>query len=251
MNLTKKMHQLATTSLVLLGLAGGNTLQAQKTSAQELQAQGSIGSLSNPSSALRSFDFSTIGLKGSPLLLPGWVPGEVTLQSGRQLKTELFNYDVFARQITVKRSATDSIRYQLETVKLLILRPGEGMLPLRFERIPGLITEETALKIDLLRLVYQGTYSLVQLPLRTFIKAPVKQSYDGLNELNHEYRDESAYYLIRPDRTAERVKLTRKSLVRALKEKGPLLENFLKANPAANLANEDDTVRALAALNQN
>ena len=209
-----------------------------------------MGVLANQSGSLRSFDFSTIGLKGSPLFLPRWVPGEVTLQSGRQLKTELFNYDVFARQITVKKSATDSVRYQIESVKQLVLQPGEGMLPLHFERMPDLIIGEAAPKTDLLRIIHRGTYSLVQLPLRTFVQAPARQSYDAQTEQNHEYRDESVYYLVRPDRTAERVKLTRKSLVRALKHKGPMLESFLKANPALDLTNEDDTARALASLNE-
>lgn len=247
---SKTTQRLTSTLLGLLGLTATQAVQAQTTNAQQIQVQTSMGSPTSSLSSFRTFDFGTVGLKGSPLLLPGWVRGEVTLQSGRQLKTELFNYDVYARQVTVKRSATDSIRYQDETVTQLILRPGGDVLPLRYERLPELITDEKALKKDLLRIIYQGTYTLVQHPVRLFVKAPVKQSYDGLSELNNEYRDESVYYLIRPDRTAERVKLTRKSLVRALKEKGVLLENFLKEHPAFDLANEDNTVSALASLNQ-
>jgi hypothetical protein len=235
--------------LMWLGLAGGGELHAQTSTSQEIQVQNNMGLASNSASAIRTFNFSTIGLKGSPLLLPGWVPGEITLQSGRQVKTGLFNYDVFVRQVTVKRSPTDSIRYKSETVKQLILRPEGAATPIRYEHVPDLITDEADLKTELLRIIHQGTYSLVQLPIRKFVKAPVKQSYDGLNELNNEYRDESVYYLIRPDHTAEKVKLTRKSLVRALKEKGAAFEDYLKKNDGIDLANEAQVANALATLN--
>ena len=55
---------------------------------------------------------------------------------------------------------------------------------------------------------------------------------------------------MRPDQTTERVKLTKKSLVKALKDKGTALESFLKINKI-DLANEDDAAKALASLDQN
>lgn len=236
------------TLTLLLCLAGAVRLQAQ-TTAQELQVQTSLGTLASPSTTIRPFNFSTVGVKGSPMLMPGGVPGEVTLQSGRQLTTGRFNYDVMERQVTVKTSFRDSVRYQGTDVKQVILRPSRDQPPIRFEHFPDLITDEPALKTELVRIVYQGTYGLVQLPIRKFLKASSSPTYGGQAKMGDEYYDDSVYYLIRPDRTAERVKLTRKSLVKAVKEKGPQLDTFLKASPL-DLDNELNVAQALASLEQ-
>ncbi|WP_375443676.1 hypothetical protein [uncultured Fibrella sp.] len=240
-NTTKKI---STAILALFCCVHGIESVAQTSSAQEIQVQNNIATPTN--NTLRTFNNSVVGTKGSPFVLSGWAPGELTLEGGKSIKTGLFNYDIINRLVNLKRSAHDSVVYDMATVKQLILQP-TGFAPLRYEHVPDLITDEVSLKTDLLRIIQQGTYSLVELPVRTYIKAPTKQAYGGLGEAANEYRDESAYYLIRPDHTVERVKLTKKSLVKALKDKGSALEGFLKAN-AVDLSNEANAARALAAL---
>lgn len=246
MNNSMINRQMMLGALFSLALAG--QLRAQTTT-QELQMQNSLGSLATPATTIRPFNFSTVGVKGSPMLLPGGVPGEVTLQSGRQLTTGRFNYDVMDRQVTVKTSFRDSVRYQGTDVKQVILRPSRDQPPIRFEHFPDLVTDEAALKTELVRVVHQGTYGLVQLPIRKFLKTSASPTYGGQAKMGDEYYDDSVYYLIRPDKTAERVKLTRKSLVKALKEKGPVLESFLKTNPL-DFDDELNAVQALASLDQ-
>lgn len=246
MDVISTMKKCFSALLALFTLTYSAELQAQTSSAQEIQVQTSIGSTTN--SMLRPFDHSVVGTKGSPFVVIDWVPGELLLEGGKLIKTGLFKYDVTNKLVNLKRSSRDSVVYEITSVKQLILQP-TGIVPVHFEHVPDLITDEARLKTDLLRIIQQGTYSLVELPVRTYIKAPAKQAYGGSDAANNEYRDESAYYLIRPDHTAERVKLTRKSLVRALKEKGPALENFLKVN-SIDLANETDAAKALASLDQ-
>ncbi|RYF75502.1 MAG: hypothetical protein EOO39_06830 [Cytophagaceae bacterium] len=232
-------------ALALVCLVSTNHVRAQTSSAQEIQVQNNIATPTN--NTLRTFNNSIVGTKGSPLLLPGWAAGELTLDGGKSINTGQFNYDIVNKLVNLKRAARDSVVYESASVYQLILQP-TGMAPLRYEHVPGLITDEAALKTDLLRIIHQGTYSLVELPVRTYIKAPAKQTYGGLGEASNEYRDESAYYLIRPDHTAERVKLSKKSLVKALKDKGASFESFVKAN-STNFDNEADVAKALAALN--
>ncbi len=241
---TIKKQQVAVVLTMLLGVATAGQLQAQ----QELQVQNSFGSLGNAATTIRPFNLGTVGVKGSPFLLPVNVPGEITLGSGRKLTTGRFNYDVMERQLTVKLSSRDSVRYQGTDVKQIIFQP-QNQPPIRLEHFPDLTTTEPALKTELVRVIFQGTYSLVQLPLRKFLKTSTSQTYAGQAKRGDEYYDDSAYYLIRPDRTAERVKLTRKSLTKALKEQGPLLDTYLKSN-LTDLDNELDVAKALASLDQ-
>ncbi|MBO0950555.1 hypothetical protein [Fibrella forsythiae] len=245
MDILNTPKTLSAAIIALLSLMDVAELQAQTSSAQEIQV---TNNASNPTNnTLRAFNLSTIGLKGTPLALPNWAPGELTLDGSQPVTAGLFNYDIYSKLVTVKRSPRDSVVYAIASVKQLILKPN-GVAPLRYEHVPGLITDEAALKTDLLRIIHQGTYSLVEFPVKQYIKAPAKQTYGGMGEVSNEFRDESVYYLIRPDHTTERVKLSKKSLTKALKDKGAAFESFVKAN-SIDFDKEADVAKALAALN--
>lgn len=231
--------------LALLALVAAGSVQAQTRNAQEV-----IGSNLAMPFTMRTVNFNEIGLAGSPYVLPGWVPGEVTLGSGKQLTTALVNYDAFERHVTVKNSPTDSVRYEGRLVQQLVLRPPGNVPALRFGHLPGLKTDVPALKTELLRIIHAGTYALIELPARRFVPASKMQpasNYAGPTALNDEFRDESAYYLIRPDKTAERVKLTRKALITALQDKGEAFDTYLKTN-RLDVKSEVDLARGLASL---
>lgn len=246
-----KKRQLAGCIIGLLALISTSPLQAQTKQTTQGQADQVRTNIADPyttTNTLRTFNMSTVGTRGTPLALPNWTPGELTVDGGKPSTAGLFNYDVYSKLVAVKRSPRDSVVYAIASVKQLILKP-DGVAPLLYEHVPDLITDEASLKTDLLRIIHKGTYSLVEQPVRTFIKAPAKQTYGGMGEVSNEYRNESVYYLVRPDHTVERVKLARKSLVRALKEKGVALESYLKTNPV-DLSNEADVAKALASLEQ-
>ncbi|MBO0937228.1 hypothetical protein J2I47_11775 [Fibrella sp. HMF5335] len=197
-------------------------------------------------SATRTFNLSETALKGSPLAFDNWTPGTLLFKSGNTIANALFNYDALDQEIWVKRSAKDSARYAVAGVKQLSLQSADNNQPTRYEHLAGVVTDETALKTGLVRVVYQGDYSLVQLPVKRFYKAPAKQPY-GNTQVFDEFRDESAYFIIRPDKTAERVKLNRKALVSALQSKGAAFETVLK-DKKLDAKLEADVVTALGAL---
>lgn len=245
MDIINTPKTISTAIIALFSVVCSAELRAQVSTAQEMQV---TNNASNPTNTtLRAFNLSTVGLKGTPLALPNWAPGELTLDDSKPVTAGLFNYDVYSKLVTVKRSPRDSVVYAIASVKQLILKPN-GAAPMRYEHVPGLVTDEAALKTDLLRIIYQGTYSLVELPVKQYIKAPAKQTYGGMGEVSNEFRDESVYYLIRPDHTAERVKLSKKSLAKALKDKGAAFEIFVKAN-STDFDKEHDVAKALASLN--
>ncbi len=197
-------------------------------------------------STLRWFNLSETALEGTPMALTDWTPGTLIFKSGNTIANALFNYDALNQELWVKRSAQDSARYAVAGIKNLMIQPAYGSQPVRYEPVVGVVTDETALKTGLVRVVYQGAYSLVQLPVKRFYKAPAKQPY-GNTQVFDEFRDESAYFIIRPDKTAERVKLNRKALVNALQSKGASFETVLKDKKLDPKA-EADVVTALGSI---
>ena len=182
---------------------------------------------SNLNSTARTFNLSETTTKGSPMALSVWTPGTLTFQTGKSITNGLMNYNVMSQEVWVKRSARDSARYTGASVKTLELQLESDNQPIRYEHLTGVMTDEAALKTGLVRVVYQGPYSLVYVPVKRFQKAPTSQGY-GQGQNFDEYRDESAYYIIRPDKTAERVKLNRKAIANALQSKGAAFETVLK-----------------------
>ena len=179
------------------------------------------------SSTLRRFDLGETALKGTPMALTDWTPGTLTFKSGNTIANALFNYDALNQELWVKRSMKDSARYAVAGIKNLLIQSADNSQPVRYEHVEGVVTDETALRTGLVRVVYRGDYSLVQLPVKRFYKAPAKQPY-GNTQVFDEFRDESAYFIVRPDKTAERVKLNRKALANALQSKGPAFETVVK-----------------------
>ena len=197
-------------------------------------------------STLRRFNLSETALKGTPMALTDWTPGTLTFKSGNTIGNALFNYDALNQELWVKRSARDSARYAVAGIKNLIIQSTENKQLVRYEHLVDVATDETALKTGLVRVVYRGAYSLVQLPVKQFYKSPAKQPY-GNTQVFDEFRNESAYYIIRPDKTAERVKLNRKSLSGALQGKSAAFETVLK-DKKLDAKIEADVVAALGAL---
>lgn len=195
---------------------------------------------------LRPFNLSETALKGNPMALADWAPGTLTFKSGNIIANALFNYDALNQELWVKRSARDSARYAVAGIKSVVIQSADNEQPVRYEHLADVVTDEMALKTGLVRVVYRGAYSLVQLPVKRFYKAPAKQPY-GNTQVFDEFRDESAYFIIRPDKTAERVKLNRKALAGALQSKGAAFETVLK-DKKLDAKVEADVATALGAL---
>ena len=200
----------------------------------------------NINSTTRTFNLTEITTKGTPMALTTWTAGSVRFYSGKAIASALINIDVINQDVWVKRSARDSALFAVALVKEVLLTSETSEQPIRYEHIAGITTDDAALKTGLVRVAFQGPYSLVQLPVKRFFKAPANQAY-GAGQSYDEYRNESAYYIIRPDKTAERVKLNRKSLAGALQGKSAAFETVLK-DRKLDAKIEADVVAALGAL---
>lgn len=209
---------------------------------QTLNSLGTSGNMS----AIRTFDGRVVGLKGTPLLYANWLPGEATLVNGAKISNAQFKYNVPDRRLFVLRNSRDSTQIEAYNVKSLTLQAGADGTPQQYEHLPKLKNDVSAIPADLVRVICQGTYSLVQLPVKGFYKATSSSPYGEARDYN-EFRDEPVYLLLRPDGTAEKVKLTKKSLTGALQDQADAFTKYLKDNKLSADV-EGDVAKALAAL---
>ena len=231
-------------SSAVAALGQSNTPTETPIIQQNLQE---LGNPNNISTTVRTFDLRSVSLRGTPLLLSTWTPGSVTLVNGKTVEAQ-FKYDVVNRVLLVLRNGKDSTQTAGYYVRAMTLTPANGITPMRFERLSDLKADVPEPGPTLVRVIYRGTYSLLQLPVRKFYKAPPRSPY-GNNVDYNEFRDESVYYLVRPDGGAEKVKLSRKALASALQDRADAFGKIVK-DQHLDVSIESDAARALASLSQ-
>lgn len=200
-----------------------------------------IAGAAGSGSVVRSFDNRYEGVKGSPLWNTQWFPGEVELTNGNRITNVQLKYDVLGHQVYLKTPKNDSVRLNDTFVKQFTM--GESDSKQTFRRGMAFNVDET-LKTALVRVIYEGKYSFVQVPKKVFQKANYQGAYNAGVRYD-EISDESAYYLLRPDGTSEKVKLNRKALIAALGTVASRVEEYAKTN-RLDFKTEDDIARLLA-----
>lgn len=233
------IHKISLTCL--LGIVTTGLVLAQSTSSASSQANpnpktpagfdaqsnlNAIAGAAGNGAVVRSFDNRYEGLKGSPLLIEQWIPGEVELNNGNRIINVAIKYDVMGHQLYLKTPKNDSVRLNESHVKQFVLNGNDAKQT--FMRGADL-NADASLKTNLMRVIYQGKYSLVQVPKKTFQKANYQGAYNAGIRYD-EILDESAYYLLRPDGTSEKIKLNRKSVVGALGSVANRVEEYAKTN---------------------
>lgn len=196
----------------------------------------------------RTFDNRTINTRGNPFYVSDWRAGEVVLANTMTPYRGEFKLDVMNDRLMVKRPVGDSIWVSTDRLNAITLNPTTPDEPtLHFRRFEAARSEEGVLRTALLRVLNEGAYgALVQLPVRQFYKAAPNDPY-SMRATTNEIRDESVYYVIRPDQTAVKVKLNRRSLADAMGEVGRQLDLHARANNLS-LKTEKEVVAALNAL---
>ena len=254
-NLTKNTNvPIMKASLVLILLLAGPMAVGQDNknqNGQQLQqALDDVGSakITNMS---RTFDNRAINTRGTAFYVTDWRSGVVTIADRVTPYKGQFKLDVMNNRLMVKQPAGDSIWVsadRLSTITLNPLLPGQPAA--NFRRFATVKADGDLSPASLVRVLNEGTYgALVQLPIRRFYKAAPGDAY-SINATINEIRDESVYYVIRPDQTAAKVKLSRRALADAMGEVGKQLDSHAKANNLA-LKSEKEVVDALAALQSN
>ena len=183
---------------------------------------------SGPNGMINTIDHRYEGLRGTPYFLPEWTKGQIEMTAGQNYTNVPLKFNAYQQQLMLLRtwSHNDSIIVDATQVKRFTLKNDNGQTYL-FERLPEAKTNDKSLKDGYFLVLYEGKNVLLKRVAKTFKAADYKNPY--ANDVRYDsFRDVFSYYLLKPDQTLTRVKLSDKSLIDALGDRKDELKAFVK-----------------------
>ncbi|AUD02522.1 hypothetical protein [Spirosoma pollinicola] len=183
---------------------------------------------SGPNGMINTIDHRYEGLRGTPYFLPEWIKGRVEMNAGQNYTNVPLKFNAYQQQLVLLRTwaGNDSIIVDATQVKRFTLTNADGQTYL-FERLPMAKTNDQALKDGYFLVLYEGKNVLLKRIAKTFKPADYKNPY--ANDVRYDaFRDAYSYYLLKPDQTLTKVKLSDKSIIDALGDRKDELKAFVK-----------------------
>ncbi len=181
-----------------------------------------------PNGMVNTIDHRYEGLRGTPYFLPEWTKGQIEMTAGQNYTNVPLKFNAYQQQLILLRTASnnDSIIVDAGQVKRFILKNDDGQTYL-FQRLPMVKTNDQALKDGYFLVLYEGKNVLLKRIAKTYKQADYKNPYS--NDVRYDsFRDAFSYYLLKPDQTLTKVKLSDKSLIDALGDRKDELKAFVK-----------------------
>ncbi|WP_288426226.1 hypothetical protein [uncultured Spirosoma sp.] len=163
------------------------------------------------------------GQHGTPYLIDTWTPGQIALTDGRQYKDVPLKFDAYRQEVLMLRPKqnNDSIIVDKNTVSRFLLAGPDGQSYL-FGRYPSAQTTDNLLKNGYFLILYAGKNALLKRIAKTFKPADYKGGYSA-NVRYDSYSDANSYYLLKPDQTLTKLKLSKKALLEAMSDRADVL----------------------------
>ena len=183
---------------------------------------------SGPYTMVNTIDHRYEGLRGTPYFLPEWNKGQIEMVSGKHYTEAQIKFDAYRQHLILLRpwANNDSIIVNADMVKSFQFQNPEGQLFI-FRRIPTIKTDDESLKETYFMVLYQGKSALLKRVVKSFKKADYKNPYANGNRYD-EFRDIISYYILKPDNTLEKIKLTEKAIIDGLGAHEDELKAFAK-----------------------
>ncbi|MCX6217180.1 hypothetical protein [Spirosoma sp.] len=181
-----------------------------------------------PNGMINTIDHRYEGLRGTPYFLPDWNKGQIEMTAGQNYTNVPIKFNAYQQQLMLLRTwaGSDSIIVEPSLVKRFTLKNNEGQTYL-FERLPNAKTSDQVIKDGYFLVLYEGKTVLLKRIAKTFKPADYKNPYS--NDVRYDaFRDAFSYYLLKPDQTLTKVKLSDKSIIDALGDKKDELKAFVK-----------------------
>lgn len=200
-----------------------------------------LNNLNNPSTGPLIFkvDARYEGQHGSPYFLPGWSNGQVSLRDGRQYKDVPLKFDAYRQALLLLRpkSGNDSIIIDRQTVNRFLLTTSNGQ-PYLFSRYPSAKVTDNDVKDGYFLILYEGKTALLKRIAKTFKPADYKGGYSA--DIRYDsYGDAFSYYLLKPDQTLTKIKLSKKAFLDAMSDKESGLKAFIDQQKLSFKSEED------------
>ena len=183
---------------------------------------------SGPYTMVNTIDHRYEGLRGTPYFLPNWNKGEIEMVAGQHYRDVPIKFDAYRQHLILLRTwvGNDSIIVNADQVKSFQLKSNDGQLYV-FRHIPTAKTSDELLKEGYFLVLYQGKSALLKRVLKSFKKADYKDPYANGTRYD-EFRDAISYYILKPDQSLEKVKLSEKSIIETLNDRSDDLKAYVK-----------------------
>lgn len=183
---------------------------------------------SGPYTMINTIDHRYEGLRGSPYFLPEWNKGQIEMVTGQHYTNVPIKFDAYRQHLILLRpqAGNDSIIVSALQVKSFQFSNPDGQFYV-FRRFPNLKTDDEDLKEGYFLVLYQGKSALLKRIVKALKKADYKNPYAN-GERYDEFRPVSSYYLLKPDQTLVKIKLSEKALLDALGDHESELKVFSK-----------------------
>ena len=173
-----------------------------------------LGSSTN-ATMVRTYDNRYEGIKGTPYFMEEWAKATIyannTLFENVEVKYNVYDDEILYRNPKGKE-------YILKPFKIdsFVLQDGSTQQEYTFRKFPALAAEDAKLAQHFVLVLHEGKeVQLVMVPLKHLVKANYKGPYSAGNKFD-ELQDLQSYYLLGPDKAVRKLKLNKKSLLKAL-----------------------------------
>lgn len=177
---------------------------------------------------VNTIDHRYEGLRGTPYFLPEWNKGQIEMVAGQHYKEAQLKFDAYRQHLVMLRpwAGNDSIIVNASQVKSFQFKNDAGQV-YTFRRIPTAKTNDEALKEGYFLVLYQDKSALLKRIVKTIKAADYKSPYSNGTRYD-EFQNLISYYILKPDQTLEKVKLSDKSIIEALGAHADELKAFAK-----------------------
>lgn len=183
---------------------------------------------SGPNGMVNTIDHRYEGLRGTPYFLPDWNKGQVEMTAGQRYTSVPLKFDAYQQQLMLLRTwaGNDSIVVDADQVVRFTLtnKAGQSFL---FRRLPVGGSTNQLPGGGYFLVLYEGKNTLLKRVAKAFRPADYKNPYAN-NVRYDEFRDAFSYYLLKPDKSLLKVKLSDKSLIDALGDRKEELKTLVK-----------------------
>jgi len=228
---SKAMHYQILTILLSLPLLTAtaqttDTTRRRATESAEANLRANSLQVLNPNSFIMTIDNRYEGLVGSPYFSPEWLNGQIMMLGGKTYTNVPVKFDAYRQALILLRpkQGNDSIIIDRPTVLGFQLenKLGESYL---FRRYPGAKFSEKDVADGYFMVLYEGKTALLKRVAKTIQGADYKGGYSNGARFDS-FNNATSYYLLKPDQTLTRIKLTKKSLLDALADKRDALKRL-------------------------
>lgn len=197
---------------------------------------------SGPYTMVNTIDHRYEGLRGTPYFLPEWNKGEIEMAAGQHYRDVPLKFDAYRQHLILRRSwaGNDSIIVNADQVKSFQLKNSDGQFYV-FRHVPAAKTDDELLREGYFLVLYQGKSALLKRILKSFKKADYKDPYSNGTRYD-EFRDVISYYILKPDQTLAKVKLSDKSIIETLGDQADDLKAFVKQEKLS-VKTENDAIQ--------